>query len=144
MTTPAASVSAKCPADAIPALPDANASAADFKPDGVVIHLQPVARRPRISVQVRVGDGEDCPVVRPPASVWFDSRGRLLAVATPKTDSDVEEEEEKKQNAMDTGSKLSHVGNNPSGVSGNNDNKPKQPEVIVIDDDDDDDVVCLN
>ena len=116
----------KCVAAAVPSLPAADVDAAAFRPQGVIIHLTPMASRPRHSVQVRVGEGEDCPVVRLPASVWFDSKGRLMAVATPMTDSDVEEEEEKKEkdNAMGTQS--------------------KQPEVIDVDDNDDEDVICLN
>ena len=123
----AATASASSQDAAVPALPAAGANAANFKPDGVVIHLTPMASRPRHSVQVRVGEGEDCPVVRLPASVWFDSKGRLMAVATPMTDSDVEEEEEKKEKDKAMGT------------------KSKQPEVVDIDDDDDDDdVICLN
>ena len=144
MSTPTSSVhdsadaGAVAVAAAVPSLPAADVDAAAFRPQGVIIHLTPMASRPRFSVQVRLGNGEDCPVVRPPATVWFNSEGRLMAVASPMTDSDAEEFEDKKQQEKEEPIDVDETDDDKKSK-----NKP-EPEVINIADDDDDDVVCLN
>ena len=150
MSTPPSSINdladvAEAAAANVPPLPAAGDNPASFKPKGIFVHLLPMTCTSRSRVQVRLGNGEDCPIVQPPATVWFSPEGRLMAVATPRTDSDAEEEEDKKKDEdMDTESEEEPI----DVKSGDDDtsgakNKP-EPEVITIDDDDDDDVICLN
>ena len=58
--------------DAVPPLPAPGASSWSFLPEGVIIHLTPMNTVRRPLVQVRLGNGPDCPIVRPPATLWFD------------------------------------------------------------------------
>ena len=88
----AASQAADPASAAVPPLPAAGANSAAFQPEGVFIHLIPMNMVRRPLVQVRLGTGPDCPVVRPPATLWFGSDGRLQAVASPSTESEADDQ----------------------------------------------------
>ena len=127
-------------AGVVPPLPAADADAAAFQPQGVAIHLNPMASRPKFRVQVRLGNGPDCPIVQPPATLWFGTDGRLKAVATPMTTSEADD--------------LEFDDNEPIDVDGDDDEEDDDNEEINLDNsscngdvaghhDDDDDVVYL-
>lgn len=124
-------------ADAAPPLPDADADAA-FKPQGVAIHLTPMNMVRRHHVQVRLGNGPDCPIVRPPATIWFSLDGRLQAVATPMTSSEADSFEWKDKEDKDS----------DESIDVDDDGEIDDVDQISVDsgsnkDDDDDDVVFL-
>ena len=128
-------------ADAVPPLPAADADAAAFQHQGVAVHLTPMASRPRFRVQVRLGNGPDCPIVQPPATIWFGFDGRLQAVATPMTTSEADEKE------LDEMDQDESIDVEESDDDDDDDAAESDDEVIDVDkgndDDDDDDVVYL-
>ena len=85
----AAVSSSASPADAaLPALSSSDAATQSFKPEGVIIHLTPMNTVWSHLVEVRLGNGPDSTIVRPPATIWFGLDGRIQAVATPRTSSE--------------------------------------------------------
>ena len=115
-------------------------AAQSFQPDGgVVIHISPLSTtRPRLEVQVRLGNGPDAPIVRLPASVWFGPDGRLKAVATPMTASEADDLEFEDKSDDDESIVIDDDNEEPAA---NDSNSPINGN--VDDDDDDDEVLFL-
>ena len=89
----AAVSSSASPADAaLPALSSSDAATQSFKPEGVIIHLTPMNTVWSHLVEVRLGNGPDSTIVRPPATIWFGLDGRLQAVATHDDDESDDDE----------------------------------------------------
>ena len=146
-------------ANPVPPLPDADADAAANQHQGVAIHLNPMASRPRFRVQVRLGNGPDCPIVQPPATLWFGLDGRLQAVATPMTTSEADEKEleqmDDDDNADDDDDKVDsndeEIDVDGASIGNSSDNNVGQVSSVNIidggdvddDDDDDNEVVFL-
>ena len=165
MSTPTSSVydsadaGAVAVAAAVPSLPAADVDAAAFRPQGVIIHLTPMASRPRFRVQVRLGNGPDCPIVQPPATLWFGLDGRLQAVATLMTTSEADEKEleqmDDDDNADDDDDKVDsndeEIDVDGASIGNSSDNNVGQVSSVNIidggdvddDDDDDNEVVFL-
>ena len=140
-------------AGAVPPLPSADADDA-FQPVGVAIHLNPMASRPKFRVQVRLGNGPDCPIVQPPATVWFGLDGRLQAVARPMTSSEADDLEFEDKEEEDIESIDVDIDKNEDGVGddaiadekvadSNGPSNDNGPIIVDVNDDDDDEVVFL-
>ena len=132
---------------AVPPLPAPGASSSSFLPEGVIIHLTPMNTVRRSLVQVRLGNGPDCPVVRPPATLWFDRSGRLQAVASPSTESDAGDESinvDDDDDDEDDDDETTDVDQGSESGNNINSNGHGNGDIDVDDDDDeDDDVVFL-
>lgn len=123
--------------------PARSAEAASSKPEATVIHLTPMTSR-KFRVRVRLGNGPDAPVVRPPATISFGADGRLQAVATPYTEEEADELDwEKKLDEMDdVDDDDDDEGSEEIDVD-SDDSKEKDRDIKGKNDNDDDDVVYL-
>ena len=124
---------------AVPPLPSGNPDPASSQPAGIVFHITPINLAHQPLVQVRLGNGPDCPIVRPPATLWYGLNGRLQAVAMAEDEEDDEvfdvdvdtEDDDDDDDGDEDGNEASVCDINGHGLG------------IDDDDDDDDDVVFL-
>ena len=153
-----AASSAASHAGAVPPLPSADEAVPAFQPQVVAIHLTPMSTVWSHLVEVRLGNGPDSTIVRPPATIWFGLDGRIQAVATPRTSSEqvdvesVDVDDSDNDDGVNDGEigvdEVSDSNNGPINVNGNgpiNGNVPINGNITgdVNNDSDDDEVVFL-